>query len=283
MSDVSWKPEDTEDAEEVPSSRTTRSGGELITYGPGAKVSVVWTPPCISVLKIPLLLCDSSEDRPLAIHLDEHQQLPQQEPATLYCTESCWIEVSGIRRFLVWKWTPMFIGDELPHSNDEETDEDLDVDESESEEEGDDVVVFGEDDDTDNEELGHHTINFKVLGVTYQGRQNFIECAKELISEGNEVPVSLVIEEHNPGDPGGIAVMFDTGVEQFGIVCVGYIQKEFKEYMTRCLQHDKISRVQIKHIKLRTQFNPIGLYILLEITKRGRWPKFVVQKCLRAR
>ena len=144
----------------------------------------------------------------------------------------------------------MFIGDELPNSNDEQTDEeDLNVKESDSEE-GEDVVVFDEDNDT-YEELGKHTIHFKVLRVTYQGRQNYTECAKQLISYGNEVPVSLVIEEDTPVEPDSTAVMFDTGIEHIENVCVGYIQKEFKDCMTRYLQHNKISKIQlIKQIKL---------------------------------
>ena len=54
--------------------------------------------------------------------------------------------------------------------------------------------------------------------------------------------------------------------------------KVVQECMTKYLQHNKINKIKIKHIKLHTQFNPIGLYILLHITKKGRWPNFVVQK-----
>ena len=283
LSDVSWKADQSITEEEVQygASRTTRSGG-MITVEPvcaGVNATIVWVPPCLPVLKIPILLTYSSDQRPVAVHLDNNPKLPKL-PATLNYTKSCWIEVNGRRRFLIWTWRAMYEGDDLPSEEDIEED----VEDSDSESEGDDVVVLDDQIDTEDEELGEHTLNFKVLGVTYKGRQNYIECAKQLIDvEGKDVSVSLEPELDNPVDPGGIAVKFDTGVENYGNVCVGYIGKEFKECMTRYLQQNKINKIKIKHIKLRTQFNPIGLYILLEITKKGRWPNFVVQKCLRAR
>ena len=98
--------------------------------------------------------------------------------------------------------------------------------------------------DTDDEELGEHTLNFKVLRVTYKDTQNYIECTKQLINEGKEISVSLVPDVDNPVDTGGIAVNFDTGTEYFGKVCVGYIGKEFKECMTKYLQH-KINKIKL--------------------------------------
>ena len=64
-----------------------------------------------------------------------------------------------------------------------------------------------------------------MLGITYKGRQNYIECMKQLINEGKEIYASLVPDVDNPLDAGGTAVNFETQVEHFGNVCVGYIGK----------------------------------------------------------
>ena len=87
--------------------------------------------------------------------------------------------------------------------------------------------------DTDDEDLGEHTLHLKVLGVTNKDRQNYIECTEQLMNEWKEISVSLVSDEDNPVDPGGIAVNFDTGVGHFGNVCVGYIGNDFKDCMTK--------------------------------------------------
>ena len=152
-----------------------------------------------------------------------------------------------------------------------------------SEDDGEDVVVLQEDGADDDSNKGDHTVNFKVLGVTYKSRQKYIECAKNLIANGKEVPAHLEIEPHNPVDPGGIAVIFDTGPENFGQQCVGYIPKELKKFVSPLLISGRIKSVKIQHIKLRLGFNPMGLYILLRVTRQGRWPNYVVMKSLNAR
>ena len=65
------------------------------------------------------------------------------------------------------------------------------------------------------------------------------------MNEGKEIYASLVPDVDNPVDPGGIAVNFETQVEHFGNVCVGYIGNDFKDCMTKYLQHNKINKIKL--------------------------------------
>jgi len=281
MSDSSsWEPEDdssgSSEGIHAPN-RMTRADGITFSIVQGEIIErTVWVPPCISVLRIHLGLCDS-EGLAIAVHETPTSRIPP-PPCSLFCTRSCSIQIHGQRRTLLWKWAVMEGG-----LDSESEDEDEGSSWSSESTCNEDVEESSNEDEDEEDEEGEHTLNFKVVGVTYGHRQNYVECAKQLIAEGNNVPVSLVPETTNVVDPTAISVVIDTGEEHFGEKTVGYIPKEFNQLMKYCLDKSFITKVAIGHIKLQLLFNPIGFYILLKVTRQGRWPKWVREKSRRVK
>jgi len=240
---------------------------------------VEWNVTCLPVLTLPLALVEDNNGDKLAICLLEDEDLPTQGSFNLFCFSSCFILYEGEQQLLLWKWEvaretvsrePSVVSSPSSSSM-----------QKSSEGEGDDVVdlVDDEDDDDDEADAGTHQLPFKVMGVTYEGRQDTIIEARLQMSRGHNIQAILRPESGNDIDPNAIQVVFGIGDK---MEVVGYIQRELTRFVHSALRQKEIVEVAIAHIKFRT-FNPVGHYVKLLITKKGRWDNFVIRKSLSAK
>lgn len=122
------------------------------------------------------------------------------------------------------------------------------------------------------EDSTEHTLQFKVLGMSYKSRQTYLKSASEKIKNNEEVQVMIKPEADNENDQNAIAVLLDYRE------CwrtVGYIARELTCYLHPLIQSNRIT-VKIAHLRFRVTYLLVGYYLTLSITRKGQWPPQVI-------
>lgn len=226
-----------------------------------------WTPPCFPVLSIDFQYVDAYIDGTYKQILISRDSGCVTCPVDICCTSYCEIVVDGKQHQVFWKWT----------LNNNESTSVSDVTQrptrSSEEEIRDDSEDDFEDGD-DNDDLTHHTVPFKVMGVAYSAeRQKHLENAFQILHE-RMVKAKIVPESDNAYDKNAIAIMLDYGHDW---IKIGYIAKELTQFLHPLLKCGYITNVLLKHIKFRTSYLRPGFYATIQITRKGQWENSVIK------
>ena len=120
-----------------------------------------------------------------------------------------------------------------------------------------------------------HSIVFKCIGVLKEHRyQETLAAIAQKLRGGVVVPVRLTKEPQNPVDAQAIAFecKVDTKWDR-----IGYIVREALEATHEAMDRGDIMNVQFDWVKYIVQFKNRGFYAGIKITRRGEWPKHVLQ------
>ena len=122
-----------------------------------------------------------------------------------------------------------------------------------------------------------HSVIFKCVGVTKDNHlQEILAMAAQKLKKQEQVDVRLRKEPNNPKDSRAIAFECKLTSKWERI---GYVVKEALDSVHHEMDTDHINSVQFAWIKFITHWSRSGpgWYCGIKITKRGEWPKEVVQ------
>ena len=120
-----------------------------------------------------------------------------------------------------------------------------------------------------------HSVIFKCIGVLKEHRyQETLATTARKIREGEAVPVRLTKEPHNPVDARAIA--FECKVDSVW-ERIGYVVREAVEATHEAIDKGDILKVQFDWVKYIVEFQNCGFYAGIKITRRGEWPRHVLQ------
>ena len=146
---------------------------------------------------------------------------------------------------VAWNWTWNPADDSVSTSEEEDKEEDAAEGhfnphmESEPSDEEDTVGV----------PLMTHIVTFKCMGTVYeQSRQQTLEKAAELIQQGQNVEVELVLEPENPHDSRAIA--FKCKVDGKWWV-IGYVVREVLDVVHQAIKEKRITYTKFAWVKYR--------------------------------
>ena len=120
-----------------------------------------------------------------------------------------------------------------------------------------------------------HSVVFKCIGVLKEHRyQEILATAAQKMREGIIIPVRLTKEQQNPVDARAIAFecKVDTRWER-----IGYVVREALDATHEANDKGDIMKVQFDWVKYSVQFQNRGFYACVKITRRGEWPRHVLQ------
>lgn len=122
-----------------------------------------------------------------------------------------------------------------------------------------------------------HSVVFKCIGsVKSKGYQVALEKARNLMSDGQIVPVRLVHERYNPRDSRALAFVCDINSKPH---TVGYIVNELLDEVHTAINQNCILSVKFAWIRYITDWTKSGpgFFAGISITKKGTWSKHAVK------
>jgi hypothetical protein len=175
--------------------------------------------------------------------------------------------------FWNWKWQ-----DSAPRAPEDDNSDGKDSDEGCcSDSEGGDDTDTESDGDAFDSTLITHSVIFKCIGATKDNQsQEVLAMVAQKLKKQEQVDVRLRKEPNNPKDSRAIA--FDCKLTSKW-ERIGYVVTEALNSVHHEMDIDSINSVQFAWVKFITHWSRSGpgWYCGIKITKRGEWPKEVVQ------
>ena len=120
-----------------------------------------------------------------------------------------------------------------------------------------------------------HSVIFKCIGVFKDHRyQETLSLVAKKLREGGEVPVRLQKEPKNPVD--SCAIAFQCQVHE-NWERIGYVVRKALDSVHAAMDSGDILKICFDWVKYIVQFKDRGFYAGILITRRGEWPRSVMQ------